>query len=72
VGGVPELITDGEDGFLSAVGDIEAQAVKTVTLLTDDALHARMSARARQTAVSRFATDRIIPQYEEVYRELIG
>jgi hypothetical protein len=31
-----------------------------------------MSARARQTAVSRFATDRIIPQYEEVYRELIG
>jgi N-acetyl-alpha-D-glucosaminyl L-malate synthase BshA len=72
VGGVPELITDGEDGFLSAVGDIEAQAAKTVTLLTDDALHARMSARARQTAVSRFATDRIIPQYEEVYRELIG
>jgi len=28
VGGVPELITDGEDGFLEAVGDIEAQAAR--------------------------------------------
>ncbi len=72
VGGVPELVTDGDDGFLSAVGDVETQASQAVALLTDDALHARMSARARETAVSRFATNRIIPQYEEVYRELIG
>ena len=28
VGGVPELITDGEDGYLEAVGDIEAQAAR--------------------------------------------
>ena len=38
VGGVPELITDGEDGYLEAVGDIEAQAARVVALLTDDAL----------------------------------
>ena len=36
VGGVPELITDGEDGYLEAVGDIEAQAARVVALLTDD------------------------------------
>ena len=30
VGGVPELITDGEDGFLEAVGDVEAQAARVV------------------------------------------
>ena len=34
VGGVPELITDGEDGYLEAVGDIEAQAARVVALLT--------------------------------------
>jgi N-acetyl-alpha-D-glucosaminyl L-malate synthase BshA len=33
VGGVPELITDGEDGYLEAVGDIDAQAARVVALL---------------------------------------
>ena len=72
VGGVPELITDGEDGFLSAPGDIEMQAKQAVSLLMNDALHARMSVAARETALTRFSTDRIIPQYEEVYHELLG
>ena len=43
VGGVPELITHGEDGFLEAVGDIEGQAARVASLLSDDALHYRMS-----------------------------
>ena len=43
VGGVPELITHGEDGFLEAVGDIEAQAARVVELLSDDSLHWRMA-----------------------------
>ena len=39
VGGVPELIDDGVDGFLEPVGDIAAQAARVVSLLTDDALY---------------------------------
>ena len=50
-GGVPELITHGVDGFIEAVGDIDAQAARAVQLLTDDRLHERMAAAARQTAV---------------------
>ncbi len=72
VGGVPELITDGEDGFLSEVGDVETQAQQATALLSNEALHARMSQKARETAVTRFSTDRIIPQYEAVYRQLTG
>jgi N-acetyl-alpha-D-glucosaminyl L-malate synthase BshA len=71
VGGVPELITDGEDGFLEAVGDVEAQAGKALQLLTDEALHARMAAAARRTATTRFCTDRIIPQYESYYERVM-
>ncbi len=67
VGGVPELITDGEDGFLEAVGDIEGMAGKVVRLLTEDGLHPRMAAAARRTATSRFCTDLIIPRYEAYY-----
>jgi hypothetical protein len=70
VGGVPELITDGEDGYLEAVGDIEAQAARVVALLTDDALHWRMAKAGRWNAGERFCTDRIIPQYERYYRDV--
>ena len=70
VGGVPELITHGEDGFLEGVGDIEAQAARVTALLTDDDLHYRMSKAGRWNAAERFCTDRIIPQYERYYEEV--
>ncbi|HTP34734.1 MAG TPA: N-acetyl-alpha-D-glucosaminyl L-malate synthase BshA [Candidatus Acidoferrales bacterium] len=72
VGGVPELITDGEDGFLEQVGDIAAQAARVVALLTDDELHYRMSKAGRWNAGERFCTDNIIPQYEQYYNQVTG
>jgi N-acetyl-alpha-D-glucosaminyl L-malate synthase BshA len=72
VGGVPELITDGEDGFLERPGDIAAQAARVVQLLSDDALHYRMSKAGRWTASERFCTEKIIPQYEHYYEQVIG
>jgi N-acetyl-alpha-D-glucosaminyl L-malate synthase BshA len=70
VGGVPELITDGVDGYLEAVGDVGAQAARVVALLTDADLHDRLSRAARRTATQRFCTDRIIPLYERYYEEV--
>jgi N-acetyl-alpha-D-glucosaminyl L-malate synthase BshA len=70
VGGVPELITTGLDGFVEPVADLEAQSARVIELLTDDALHARMATAARRSAVERFATERIIPQYEQYYRDV--
>ncbi len=69
VGGVPELITDGRDGYLEAVGDISAQAARVAALLTDPALHARMSDAARSNAVTRFCSSLVIPEYERYYQE---
>jgi L-malate glycosyltransferase len=71
-GGVPELITDGIDGFLEPVGDIQAQAARVISLLTDQALYRRMSEAARHTAETRYCTDIVIPQYEEHYREVMA
>lgn len=70
VGGLPELVTHGVDGFLEPAGDVEAHAERVVELLTDDALHRRMSGAARDTAQRRFCTSLIIPQYEQYYREV--
>jgi glycosyltransferase involved in cell wall biosynthesis len=72
VGGVPELITDGVDGFLETMGDISAQAARVVALLTDEKLHARMAKAGRQAAIDRFCTDRVISQYEEYYQEVMA
>jgi N-acetyl-alpha-D-glucosaminyl L-malate synthase BshA len=72
VGGVTELITHGVDGFTEAVGDVEKQAADALELLTDESKHRRFSEAARATALNRFATQKIIPQYEQFYREICG
>jgi N-acetyl-alpha-D-glucosaminyl L-malate synthase BshA len=71
VGGVPELITDGVDGFLEEVGDIPRLAGRVTELVTDKPLHDKMAAAARHTASSRFCTDKIIPQYEAYYKQVL-
>ena len=71
VGGVPELVTHGVDGFLAEVGDVRAMAGYVVRLLENPSLHAEISQAARQTARSRFCSSLIIPQYEELYRRVL-
>ena len=71
VGGVPELVTHGVDGYLEAVGDIAAHAARVVALLSDPRLHEKMAQAARHTALTRFCTESIIPLYEEYYREVL-
>src|SRR5689334_1468766 len=72
VGGVPELITDGEDGFLEPVGDIAAQAARVVELLENDELHYRMAKTGRWNAAERFCTEKIIPMYERYYEQVLN
>jgi N-acetyl-alpha-D-glucosaminyl L-malate synthase BshA len=71
VGGVPEVITDGEDGFLEAPGDIAAQAARVTALLADDKLHYRMAKAGRWNASERFCADKIIPRYEKYYQDVL-
>jgi L-malate glycosyltransferase len=70
VGGVPEVVEEGGCGYLFDVGDVDGMAEAASRLLNDDALHQRFGARGREMAVTRFTTDRIIPQYEALYRRM--
>ena len=72
VGGVPELIINGENGFMEPVGDIAAQAERAVALLTDETLHQRITAAGRQRALDVFCSERIIPQYERYYEQVLA
>jgi N-acetyl-alpha-D-glucosaminyl L-malate synthase BshA len=70
VGGVAELITHGEDGYLETVGDVEAQAARVSELLSNGPLHQRMRDAARLTALTRFCSGMVIPQYIRYYEEV--
>ena len=71
VGGVPEVVTSGTDGFLFEVGDVDGMAEAVARLLRDPGLRGQMAAAARLTAEKRFCSTLIIPQYEEYYRQVL-
>lgn len=70
-GGIPEVVPDGEAGFLLEVGDAEGMGEAGARLLADEALHQRFSAAARRCAVERFSADRVVPRYEAHYRRVL-
>lgn len=72
VGGVPEVVEDGETGFLSEVGDVEKMANDAARLLAEPELRRKMGQRARESAVSRYRTDIVIPRYIEFYERVLG
>jgi N-acetyl-alpha-D-glucosaminyl L-malate synthase BshA len=71
VGGIPEVVTDGETGFLSEVGDVDKMSVDAARLLSDPTLRRDMGKRARESAVSRYRTDIVIPQYIDFYNSVL-
>jgi N-acetyl-alpha-D-glucosaminyl L-malate synthase BshA len=72
IGGLPEVITHGETGYLFPVGDVAGMAASAVALLTDPARHALFGAEARKRAGESFDADRIIPLYESYYEEVLS
>ncbi|MFN2532250.1 MAG: glycosyltransferase, partial [Pyrinomonadaceae bacterium] len=72
VGGLPEVVTDGETGYLSNVGDLDKMADDAATLLSNPELRSTMGQRAREAAISRYRTDLVIPQYIEFYERVLN
>lgn len=69
-GGIPEVNVEGITGFLSDVGDIESMAKNALYILSDDSILKTFKSNALKQAQS-FHIDKILPMYEEVYRNLI-
>ena len=72
VGGLPEVIPDGEVGFLCQLGDVEAMAAAARRLLGDADLHRRLSLAARQLAESRYRVEPAVDRYVAVYRRVLS
>lgn len=72
VGGVPEVVTDAETGFLSEVGDVDKMANDAAKLLSNEDFRVAMGKRARESAVSRYRTDIVIPRYIDFYHRVVN
>ncbi len=72
VGGIPEVMEHEASALLVPAGDAEATAQALDRLLSDDVLRERLGAAAKQRARDAFSTERIVPEYEALYRRVRG
>ena len=66
-GGLPEVVEDGETGYLLPVGDVAAMAERAIEILSDRELQTRMGRAGRELASARFHVNRIVPLYRDLY-----
>lgn len=71
VGGLPEVVRAGENGFLFAVGDIEGMAEAAIELLRDDGKLRRFGQAGREWALEQFSEDDVVARYRRIYRQVI-
>lgn len=71
IGGIPEVVNDGESGFLSEIGDVEKMASDTLRLLRNEDMRASFGKRGREISIQRYSTDVIIPQYIAFYEKVL-
>ena len=72
VGGLPEVVRHGVDGYLEPLGDVAAMAQDALTLLKDCDLRKRMGEAARIRALTTFEEGPVVDQYEEVYERVLA
>ena len=72
VGGLPEVVRNGETGVLCGVGDVQGMADGALSLLRDGDKWKRFSAAAVEDARRRFAMDEVVGRYEELYKATLG
>ncbi|MGZ8716700.1 MAG: glycosyltransferase family 4 protein [Gaiellaceae bacterium] len=72
VGGTPDVIRDGVDGFLVEVGDADALSVRLAELAADPERRARMGAAGRERVLGRYAVERLVDDIDRLYRELLA
>jgi glycosyltransferase involved in cell wall biosynthesis len=71
-GAIPEVMVDGETGFLVPIRDHQAMAARIVQLLKNPKLRARMGEAALQRARDRFTVDRMVDGTQAVYESLFS
>lgn len=70
-GGIPEVIKNGETGFICEVGDTETISAKAVQLLTDEKLYKKLAEGSLARARKYFSQEIIVAKYEDIYYSVL-
>jgi glycosyltransferase involved in cell wall biosynthesis len=71
VGGIPEVVRHGVDGFLYDLGDIQSMAASCLSILKDYRVREDLGKSARDRATREFCASKIVLQYEDLYQRTI-
>jgi glycosyltransferase involved in cell wall biosynthesis len=71
VGGVPDVVRHGMDGFLVEPGAVEEAARRVADLARDDALRAKLGASGRERVLRRYSVERLVDDVDRLYRSLL-
>ena len=71
VGGIPDVVRDGVDGFLVDSDDPDALAAPLAELAADPERRARMGEAGRARVVERYAVGRLVDDIDRLYRKLL-
>ncbi len=71
VGGVPDVVDDGADGFLVEVGDVDGLADRLARLARDPELRARFGRTGRERVIPRYRVSRLVEDVDRLYRDLL-
>ncbi|WP_176295063.1 N-acetyl-alpha-D-glucosaminyl L-malate synthase BshA [Planococcus glaciei] len=71
IGGIPEIIESGKNGYLVGLGDIEDAASRAIGILTDAKQHETLKKGSLETVEQHFNSFKILEQYEAVYERLL-
>ncbi|MER1985416.1 MAG: N-acetyl-alpha-D-glucosaminyl L-malate synthase BshA [Solibacillus sp.] len=72
IGGIPEVIEHGKDGYIVPLGDTNAVAKFAIELLMDDDKLAQFRLAAMEAVEQKFHEDKVIAQYEKLYERLVA
>lgn len=72
VGGVPDVVRDGEDGFLFEPGDTDDAAERLALLASDATLRSALGASGRERVLRRYSVSRLVEDVDRLYRSLLS
>jgi glycosyltransferase involved in cell wall biosynthesis len=71
VGGVPDVVRDGVDGYLVDPGDVEGAATSLATLAANPELGERLGSAGRARVLERYSVSRLVDDVDRLYRSLL-
>jgi glycosyltransferase involved in cell wall biosynthesis len=72
IGGIPEVVQNGQSGLLVPPGDHAALGNAIVKLAGDPSLRVKLGAAGRATYEARFRAERMVAQVESLYATICG